>query len=125
MIDKGADLGIDLDRVATVAENYLPAIADVFFDAAATMETSDFVFGLRDAMTRPEHFGGDTLSPVYGSWMSLSRTVSGFLTQTSRNLSDTATALSRAVEGYLQADTDAAKEFRQLHPDTSRTADGA
>jgi ABC-type transporter Mla subunit MlaD len=111
MPDHGADLGVDLYKLLVVAKDDLPSVATIYADADTKFRT--IANSVTDVMRRPDHFG-DTLGPVYTSWVSLHDTVASVLSKTESSLSDTAKVLADAANRYAETDRAAAKRFNDL-----------
>lgn len=108
MPDSGAELGVDLYWLSTVANDDLPSAANVFLDASRNLVSAATpVDGL---MRRPSAFGGGT-SSIYEGWHGLHATTSRFLSDTADNIEDTAHALNLAIDHYKETDHGAKVAF--------------
>jgi len=101
MPDAGAELGVDLYWLSTVANDDLPTVANVFHDASSHVGTAGQpVHGL---MQRPSAVGGGT-SSIFEAWDGLWATTAKFIGDTGTNLDDTAHALNLAIDHYTHTD---------------------
>ncbi len=111
MPDTGADLGVDLYRLSTVANDDLPTLANIFHDASSNVAmAAESVHGL---MQRAGAFGGGT-SSVYPAWEGLYATTSRYLGDTGQNLEDTARALNLAIDYYTHTDATVKASFDSM-----------
>jgi ABC-type transporter Mla subunit MlaD len=111
MPDHGSDLGVDLYKLLVVARDDLPSVAAIYADADTKFRTA--ANSIAAVMRRPDHFG-DTLGPVYSTWVSLHDTVASVLSRTESSLGDTAKVLADAANRYAETDQAAAKRFDNL-----------
>ncbi|WP_051807314.1 hypothetical protein [Actinoplanes subtropicus] len=101
MPDQGAELGVDLYWLSTVANDDLPTVANVFHDASGHVASAGRpVSGL---MARAGAFGGGT-SSIFAAWDELWATTTKFIGDTGTNLDDTAHALNLAIDHYVHTD---------------------
>lgn len=112
MPDRGVDLGVDLYKLLVVAKDDFPSVSAIYGDAVAKYGQARSA--LDGAMTRPDHFGGETLGPVHAAWVELHGAVAKFMKDTQTNLDETAASLADAVQAYEATDRAAAKEFDRL-----------
>jgi hypothetical protein len=112
MPDHGVDLGADLYKLLVVAKDDLPSVSAIYGDVVANYGRARSA--LDGAMTRPEHFGGGALGPVYTAWSDLHGAAAKFMTDTHTNLGETAAALAKAVDMYKESDQGAASQLDRL-----------
>ncbi|WP_237774309.1 hypothetical protein [Actinosynnema sp. ALI-1.44] len=79
----------------------------------ATSKLNAVLTNLDGVMRRPDRFG-DSLGPVHSAWATLQGDLAKFLTETDVSLTDTADALSQAVEQYAATDHGAKTELDRL-----------
>ncbi|GIF23172.1 hypothetical protein BJ973_000472 [Actinoplanes tereljensis] len=108
MPDRGAELGVDLYWLSTVANDDLPSVANVFTDASTNLSSAGA--SVDALMRRPSAFGGGT-SPIFEGWHGLHATTLRFLNDTVDSLEDTSRALNLAIDHYTDTDTEAKRAF--------------
>ncbi|MFI6170746.1 hypothetical protein ACIBCN_28455 [Nocardia sp. NPDC051052] len=108
--------GVELYELEKAAKADFPQIA---LDYSIAIGSCNSVTDqLAQVMDRPGFFGGDAKGPVYNAYLALHATVVGFLTDTVKNLEDTATALDKAAQYFAGTDQTAAEEMnRRMHDD--------
>ncbi|MEU7145974.1 hypothetical protein ABZ942_41490 [Nocardia sp. NPDC046473] len=115
MGDSGKRFGVDLYELEQAAKADFPQIAlDYSIAIGSCNSVSD---RLAQALERPAYFGGSTQGPVYDAYHALHATVLGFLTDTQKNLEDTATALDKAAQYFAGSDREAGDEMNRLMRD--------
>ncbi|MFD6156117.1 hypothetical protein ACFWF7_24275 [Nocardia sp. NPDC060256] len=121
MGDSGKRLGVDLYELEQAAKGDFPQIAlDYSIAIGSCNSVAD---GLAQVLERPAYFGGSTQGPVYDAYRALHTTVVGFLTDTQKNLEDTATALDKAAQYFAGIDREAGDEMnRRMHDDPALSA---
>jgi hypothetical protein len=123
MPDRGVDLGADLYKLLVVAKDDLPSVSAIYGDVVA--EYGRARSALDGAMTRPDHFGGGALGPVYAAWSDLHGAAAKFMTDTQSNLEETAAALAKAVDMYKESDQGAAGQLDRLLAERGEPKPGA
>ncbi|WP_405163234.1 hypothetical protein OG203_44425 [Nocardia sp. NBC_01499] len=115
MGDSGKRFGVDLYELEQAAKGDFPQIAlDYSIAIGSCNSVSD---GLAQVLERPVYFGGSAQGPVYDAYRALHATVLGFLTDTQKNLEDTATALDKAAQYFAGTDREAGDEMNRLMRD--------
>ncbi|MFI6044181.1 hypothetical protein ACIA8C_21300 [Nocardia sp. NPDC051321] len=113
--------GVELYELEKAAKADFPQIAlDYSIAIGSCRSVTD---QLAQVMDRPAFFGGDAKGPVYNAYLALHETVLSFLTDTVKNLEDTATALDNAAQYFAVNDHAAADEMnRRIRDDPALNA---